>query len=190
VLAIARESFKTQRLACDRLDDLARTVLNFIRLDSEAWTKGSLHEILENAFALTAHVLRGRIVVEREPGKVSEIDCHPNELSQVFINLIINAAQAIEGAGGIRVRTWEERGMAVVSISDTGVGMTPEVQAHLFEPGFTTKGKHGGTGLGLSLCLKTVQNHGGRIEVQSQPGIGSTFVVSIPVTQPERKGNG
>lgn len=195
VLSLARDTFNVQGLACERLDGIARSVRNFMRSDGQTWTKTSLQEVLENALVLTAHLLRGRIAVSKEFSDACEVECHPNQLGQVFINLLVNAAQAIEGTGEIRIRTRQEGGMAVVSISDSGSGMTPEVQARIFEAGFTTKPKGVGTGLGLWISLKTVQAHGGRIEVESRPAPeadhGSTFVVFMPLTQPpERTMNG
>ena len=191
LLSIVRDTFKTQRLACERLDDIARSVRELARPDGQTWEKAAMRALIENALTLTAHSLRGRAQVMKDFGDVGEIECHPSQLSQVFVNLLINAVQAMDKAGEIRVKTWQQSGMAFVSVSDTGSGMSPEVVARLFEPGFTTKEKGLGTGLGLSICLRTIQNHRGRIDVQSQPGQGSTFVVSLPLAQqPERNNDG
>ena len=193
LLALIRETLQTQQLACERLDDLTRNVRSFTRSDAEDWKKASLRQILENALVLTAHARQGRITVTKDFGQDIEIECHPNQLGQVFINVLMNASQAIEATGEIRIRTSRDGngGMAAVAISDTGCGMTPEVQARIFEPGFTTKAPGVGTGLGLSISLKIVENHKGRIDVQSQAGRGSTFIISVPVVQtPERKTNG
>src|SRR5262245_59364062 len=107
------------------------------------------------------------------------------------MNILVNAAQSIDGAGEIRIKTWEENDTLRISISDTGRGMTPETKARIFDPGFTTKKPGLGTGLGLAICQKIIQNHNGRIEVESTPGRGSTFTIVLPIVQQaERKANG
>ena len=92
----------------------------------------------------------------------------------------MNAAHAIEGRGSIRVRTWIQEDTVRVAVSDDGVGISPEVRDRIFDPGFTTKETGQGSGLGLSICNTITRNHGGRIEVESAPGKGSTFTVVLP----------
>ena len=95
--------------------------------------------------------------------------CHPNQLAQVFTNLLVNAAQSIEKQGVIHIRTRHEGNEVVVNISDTGKGMAPETRARLFTPFFTTKPRGQGTGLGLSVSQSIISRHQGRIEVESTP---------------------
>jgi signal transduction histidine kinase len=111
------------------------------------------------------------------------------------MNLLVNAAQAIREKGEIRLRTFVEDGMVAVSVQDNGVGIPEKNLANIFDPGFTTKGVGIGTGLGLSICFKIAQDHGGRIDVESQVGKGTTFTLRLPVTPPaanasELEGNG
>jgi two-component system NtrC family sensor kinase len=107
------------------------------------------------------------------------------------MNIILNAAQAIEGEGKIRVKTWETGNAVHVAISDTGRGIPPDVLPRIFDLGFTTKKADAGAGLGLSISRKVIQNHNGRVEVDSEVGKGSTFTIVLPVSQdPERKPNG
>jgi signal transduction histidine kinase len=103
-----------------------------------------------------------------------------SELREVFVNLLRNAVDAIEGEGQITARTRGEDGRNVVEISDTGTGMTLDVQEKLFRPLFTTKGERG-TGLGLATCYAILRRHGGDIEVKSAPNEGTTFTVRLPV---------
>jgi signal transduction histidine kinase len=103
-----------------------------------------------------------------------------SELREVFVNLLRNAVDAIVGAGQITARTRAEDGHNVVEISDTGTGMSPEVQEKLFRPLFTTKGNRG-TGLGLATCYAILRRHGGDIEVESTPNEGTNFIVRLPV---------
>jgi two-component system cell cycle sensor histidine kinase/response regulator CckA len=103
----------------------------------------------------------------------------PSELREVFVNLLRNAVDAVEGEGEVMVRTRADGERGVVEVSDTGTGMTPEVQEKLFRPLFTTKGERG-TGLGLATAYAIVRRHGGDIQVKSAPGAGTTFTVRLP----------
>jgi signal transduction histidine kinase len=111
------------------------------------------------------------------------VACIPSQLNQVFMNLLVNAAHAMESRGTITLRTGTEDDGVFVEIQDSGKGMTPEVQKRIFEPFFTTKPVGKGTGLGLSLSYGIVQKHHGRISVASAPGQGTTFRVWVPVGQ-------
>ena len=114
-----------------------------------------------------------------------EVECLPSQLNQVFMNLLINAAQAIEVFGTIILRTRHEGDRICVEVSDTGSGIPPEIIPKLFDPFFTTKPVGKGTGLGLSVSFGIVEKHHGKIEVQSEVGKGTTFRVWLPIKQPE-----
>ncbi len=109
------------------------------------------------------------------------LNCYPQKLNQVFMNLLINAAHAIEGHGTIRVRTFQEGGEIVACISDTGKGIAPENLTRIFEPFFTTKEVGKGTGLGLSISYDIIKKHGGALTVESKVGTGTTFTVRLPL---------
>ena len=191
VFTIIDDSIRTNRLACERLVQIVRNVRNFARLDEPVWKKADMHEGLESTLTLLHHEIKNRIRLVKEFGQIRQVDCFPNQLNQVFMNVLVNAAQSIDGKGEIRIKTWEENDTLRISISDTGRGMTPETKARIFDPGFTTKKPGLGTGLGLAICQKIIQNHNGRIEVESTPGSGSTFTIVLPIVQQaERKANG
>jgi signal transduction histidine kinase len=154
---------------------------NFARLDEAERKKADLHEGIESTLTLVAHELKGRVTVIKDFGDIPEIECYPNQLNQVFMNMLINASQAIEGEGEIRIRTWQQDGTIRIAISDSGKGIPPEFQSKVFDPGFTTKRAGLGTGLGLSICLKIVEDHGGRIELESNVGRGTTFTIVLPL---------
>jgi len=190
IRSIGKEALQTNRMACDRILKIVRSLRNFARLDEAERKKADIHEGIESTITLVAHEIKGRIKVTKEFGNVREIECYPNQLNQVFMNMLVNASQAIEGEGEIRIRTWEQDNTVRVAISDTGKGIPAELYSKIFDPGFTTKKAGLGTGLGLSICLRIVQDHGGRIEIESQVGRGTTFTIILPVEgAPERKTN-
>ena len=177
------DTIRTNRMASERLLAIVKSARSFARSD-ESGTRGvNLNEGFDDSLVLATHELKNRIEVVREFGELPRIECYPSQINQVFLNLIVNAVQAIEGKGSIRVRTWVQEDTVRVAVSDDGVGMTPEVRDRIFGPGFTTKETGQGAGLGLSICYTIIQNHGGRIEVETAPGEGSTFTVILPKGQ-------
>jgi signal transduction histidine kinase len=121
--------------------------------------------------------------VVKDYSEIPPVRCHPNQINQVFMNLLVNAAQAIPDRGEIRLRTFREGDMVKVQISDSGVGIPPANLEKIFDPGFTTKGVGVGTGLGLSICFKIAEDHKGGIEVESEVGKGSTFTLRLPIRE-------
>lgn len=142
----------------------------------------NLNEIIERTLNIAANEIRYKAEIVKDLGELPEVMCLANQLGQVFLNLLVNAAQAIEKDGVIRIRTWAADGDAHCTISDNGCGMTPEVQAHIFDPFYTTKKVGEGTGLGLSIVQSIVRRHGGHIDVESAVGEGTVFTVIIPAS--------
>jgi len=140
----------------------------------------NIHDGIESTLILFQHQLRNRISIVKEFADLPDIECLPNQLNQVFMNILVNAAQAIEGRGTITVRTFMENDSVKISISDSGRGIPPEYLSKVFDPGFTTKGVGVGTGLGLSICYKIIEDHHGTIEVESS-GSGTTFTITFPL---------
>ncbi len=189
-LSMATESLRTSRLACDRILKLVSALRGFARQDDLRMQKADVHAGIESTLAVVAHELKGRIKVVKDYGDLPEIECFPDQLNQVFMNLLVNAAQAIAGPGEIRIRTFHDGGTVRISISDSGSGVPAELVSRVFDSGFTTKHAGEGTGLGLSISKKIVQAHGGRIELDGGPGSGATFTIVLPVrTTEERKTN-
>ncbi|MEW5978406.1 MAG: ATP-binding protein [Acidobacteriota bacterium] len=171
---------KLNQLACSRIVRIVRDLKNFARLDEAEFKEANLNEDIESTLTLIQHELKDRIQVVKELGPLPAIPCYPNRLNQVFMNLLINACQSINGRGEIRLKTWVENQHVCISISDTGSGIKKEHLERIFDPGFTTKGVGVGTGLGLSISAQIVRDHQGKIEVQSEVGKGTTFVISLP----------
>ena len=185
VLSVVEDISRVNQLASERIVDIVTTLRNFARLDEADLKTADLHEGLESTLTLVRHELKNRVRVVKEYGDIPPIRCHPNQINQVFMNLLVNASQAVEGKGEVRIKTFREDDMVNVQISDTGVGIPPENLPRIFDPGFTTKGVGVGTGLGLSICFKIVQDHGGNIDVETAIGKGSTFTVRLPVVHLE-----
>jgi signal transduction histidine kinase len=169
------------REAGGRIDAIVRSLRTFSRLDEAERKPADLREGLESTLPLVGHLVKDRVTIVRDYAELPAIECYPNQLNQVFLNLLVNAAQAIEGAGEIRVTTRRDGADAVVEIADSGCGIAPENLARIFDPGFTTKGVGVGTGLGLAICYRIVAAHGGRIEAESEPGRGAKFRVTLPM---------
>jgi len=172
------------RIACDQISSVIRGLKTFARADVSRLRHVDLNDNLRDTLKLTQAEFRRRIEVETDFGELPEVECYPHMLNQVFLNLLINAGQAIEGEGKITIRTREEGGYWHGSISDTGHGMTPEQQKKIFVSGFTTKPAGKGIGMGLAICRQIVEErHGGMIGFESAPGAGTTFHVRIPIRQ-------
>jgi two-component system, NtrC family, sensor kinase len=179
LLDILGEVCRNNEIATERIMKIVRNLKNFARLDEAERKKVDIHEGIESTLSLLRHQLKSRIRIVKCFGDIPEIECYPNELNQVFMNILVNAAQAIKHRGEITVKTWREGDRVKIAISDTGVGIPPENLSKVFDPGFTTKGVGLGTGLGLSICYKIVQEHRGTIEAESSKQ-GTTFTISIP----------
>lgn len=179
------ESIKTAdgviAAGAERVSQIVRRLRSFVRLDEAELKPADLHEGIENTLALLQHELAGRIQVTRDYGQVPPVLCYPARLNQVFLNILTNAAEAIEGTGTITVKTFVEGDMACVSFRDTGRGIGREHLKVLFDPGFATKGDRVGAGLGLAISYQIVQQHGGRLTAESRLGEGSVFTVKVPL---------
>ena len=176
------EVLQINDLAVERMGQIVGSLRSFGRLDRAEIDWVDLHEGLESTLALLAHEFRGRITVVREFGELPLIQCYPHQLNQLWMNLLMNASQAIRGPGTITLRTSAANGFATVEIRDTGAGIPPENLERIWEPGFTTKGARVGMGLGLLISWQIVEQHDGQMTVQSEVGKGTTFTVCIPLT--------
>jgi signal transduction histidine kinase/nitroreductase len=181
-LRAVEELLVVTRAACERITGIVRTLRTFARLDEADVKAVDLHEGIESTLVLVAHLLKGGITVERRYGELPRVECHPNQVNQVFMNLLVNACQAMGDTGKLTITTRTLDGdMVEVRIADSGHGIPAEKLARIFDPGFTTKGAHLGTGLGLSIVYQIVEGHGGEIVVESEAGHGAEFIVRLPV---------
>ena len=168
----------------NQIDDLVSNLKDFSRLDRSRMDWFDVNAGLDGTLTICRNQIKDRIEVIKRYGEVPQIQCAPSQVNQIFLNLITNATQAIGDEGGqIRLTTRATGGEVQVLVEDTGCGMTPDVMSKIFEPFFTTKDVGKGTGLGLSIVYQIVQEHHGRIDVQSEPGKGTLFTVTLPIQQ-------
>lgn len=172
---------EVDELALERITGQVRTLRTFGCGETEEPQSYDVNQALRDAVTLLRHEVKNRITVDTEFGDIPSIECHPAQINQVLLNILLNACQAIDGKGTIRLESREDDGRVSVSITDTGPGISEERLENIFKPGFTTKSRGVGMGLGLPISLHIVQKHGGRIDVVSQAGAGTTFTVVLPV---------
>jgi signal transduction histidine kinase len=166
---------------------IVQDMKTFSHPGSEKFDAFDLNQALDMCLNLLSNQLRDRIAVRTDYGELGPVEGPSGRLNQVFMNILSNAQQAISGPGEIKITTRREADRVVVTIGDSGCGMTPEVQRRIFDPFFTTKAPGVGTGLGLSLSYGIVTRLGGTIECKSEVGVGTEFVISFPAQcQPGR----
>jgi len=166
----------------ERVRCIVRDLKSFSHEDEAQSKPFSINECLDSTLNMARNEIKYVADVERDyDPALPLLNCYPQKLNQVFMNLLVNAAHAIERHGAIRVKTFSEGGNIVVCISDTGKGIAPENLTRIFEPFFSTKEVGKGTGLGLSISYDIIKNHGGAISVESELGTGTTFTVRLPL---------
>lgn len=170
-----------------RIQELIMNLKNFSRLDEAAMKNANLNEGIDSALTIAQNVTKHKLEIVCNYAKTVVAECYPAQLNQVFLNLITNAAQAVEPKGTLTITTAIENGEAILKFADTGKGIKPENLKKIFEPFFTTKPVGQGTGLGLSIAYKIVEKHRGTINVRSEVGKGTEFDIRIPVKQPKTK---
>lgn len=169
----------------EQISEIVLNLKNFSRLDRSKVSSFNINEGLDSALILAKHELK-HLTVKKQFGDIPAITCSPSQLNQVFLNLINNAAQAIESGSGEIVITTRTEGAdhVAVEIADNGKGIPPEIMSKIFDPFFTTKAVGKGTGLGLSISYKIIEQHGGSISVDSTVGTGTRFTIVLPLTPP------
>ncbi|MEN9522974.1 MAG: hypothetical protein RL065_1351, partial [Bacteroidota bacterium] len=166
-----------------RTAEIVKGLRNFSRTDEAELKKADMNESLDSTLMILQTKLKDKNVeVVKEYGKIPAINCYPGQLNQVFMNIISNAADAIENTNGkIEINTLIESNTLKIKIKDNGKGMSDEVKQKIFDPFFTTKDVGSGTGLGLSIVYGIIEKHDGKINVNSEPGIGTEFVINLPI---------
>lgn len=167
-----------------QLSSLVQNLKGFSRVDRDGMDSVDLNEGLNSALIIAQHQLRDRVKVVKHLQPLPKVRCMASQMNQVFLNLITNAAQAIEGDGTLTIESKPVGQTVEMSFADTGTGITDDVLPKIFDPFFTTKPVGEGTGLGLSIVHKIIKGHNGSVKVRTTPKKGSTFTISLPVDGP------
>jgi hypothetical protein len=178
---IARQTF--------RASEIVNSLLNFSRTSPTEFVSVDLNKTIRETLTLMEHqLLKASVEVKLSLDEhLPKVKGNPGKLQQVFLNLFLNARDAMESGGVLALETWAQDGTLHVNVADSGAGIVPETLAKIFDPFFTTKGAKKGTGLGLSVSYGIIREHGGDIEVHSQVGAGTRFHLSFPESAPARK---
>ncbi len=165
----------------ERVREIVQNLKGFSRVDQNEYAEVNLNDCLDKTLSLAANEIKYKAQVEKDYGELPLVACFPQQLNQVFLNLLVNAAQAIEDHGVICISTLDLGDMVQIDITDNGSGIPEENLKKIFEPFFTTKEIGKGTGLGMSISCEIIKKHGGDIQVASEVGQGTTFSITLPI---------
>ncbi|MFH1292696.1 MAG: response regulator [Pseudomonadota bacterium] len=169
------------REGTERIKKIVMDLKDFAHPDKQELKYADINKNIDSTLNVVWNEIKYKATVTKEYGELPEMQCYPQQLNQVFMNLLVNAAQAIEKRGEIRIETRALDGYIEIAISDTGSGIPQENLFKIFDPFFTTKEVGKGTGLGLNVAYNIVKKHKGDLKVESEPGKGTTFIIRIPV---------
>jgi signal transduction histidine kinase len=169
----------------NRSKEIIKGLRSFSRLDDEACQIYDIHEGIDSSLVLLQNkIIDKKILVRKDYGDFEGVECFPSKLNQVIMNILTNSLQAMEaGSGELFIQTVSSAIGVKIIIKDNGKGMTPDVKEHIFDPFFTTKEVGKGMGLGLSISYGIIEKHNGNIDVISEPGKGTEFIISLPRMQ-------
>ena len=165
----------------ERMKKIIHELNCFSRMDEEEYKEADINECIESAVSIVWPELKYKAILKKDYGALPLAKCHPHQINQVIVNLLINAVNSIEEQGEITIKTWDKDQSIWMAVSDTGRGISEKNLGKIFEPFFTTKNIGKGTGLGLSITYEIIQRHKGDITVKSEVGKGTTFTIRIPV---------
>ena len=166
----------------ERVARIVRYLKCFSRVDAPEYEATDITTCLEDAFKMVRDELKDVADIDKQYQKLPPVPCHPGQLNQVFLNLLLNAGQAVTPPGRITLKSRHDAGFVYVTVGDNGHGIPEELRERIFEPFFTTKDVGKGTGLGLSISQDIITRHGGELLVESSVGVGSIFTVKLPRT--------
>ncbi|MDA3904362.1 MAG: PAS domain S-box protein [Desulfuromusa sp.] len=169
----------------ERVRVIVQNLKTFSRVDQAEEQLANLNGCLESTIAIVWNEVKYKAKLEKDLAELPDIHCNPQELTQVFTNILVNGAQAIEKDGLIKIRSWLDDESVFISIQDNGSGISEENREKIFEPFFTTKSVGEGTGLGMSISYEIVKKHGGDILIDSELGKGTTFTIRVPFNREE-----
>jgi len=193
VLSDFAKAIRESQEGSERIRHIVNDLRNFSHRDSEHPVLADVNQFLDSTASIVWPMMKHLVVLEKEYRELPRVHCYPMQLQQVFMNLLVNAYQAVEErigdsgeTGTIWLRTEPREGGVAIVVTDTGVGIAAENLGRIFDPFFTTKKVGMGTGLGLSTCFNIVERHGGNLVAESQPGVETSFTVWLPGADTER----
>lgn len=181
VLEDSHELIKESLTGVELVNTIVQNLKGFSQAE-DSIAKGffDLHQLLDNSLNIAWNELKNTAQIVKNYGDLPEVECSPHQISQVFINILVNAAQALNGQGVITISTSCDNHFALIKICDNGKGIAPEAREKIFEPFFSTKKEQEGTGLGLSICQDIIKRHNGLIEVSANGDSGTCFSIYLP----------
>jgi signal transduction histidine kinase len=177
----AKDLIKDSIEGLEELTELAQSLKDFSRLDRARHGEFNVNDGLDKTLLIAKNKLKDKVSVHKHYGEVPPVQCSPSQINQIFLNLLTNAADAIEETGDVVIRTLVEGENVHVSIADTGAGIPEDLLAKIRDPFFTTKEVGKGTGLGLSIVDQIITSHGGELIIESEPGKGTTVTIVLPI---------
>lgn len=175
--SLVNESYE----GAERIKNIVKDLKNFSHVNESEMSLTDINAGIESTLNIVWNEIKYKAVVKKEFGNIPQIQCNSGQINQVVLNMLVNAAQAMEKQGEITVRTWSDDQSIYIAIADTGPGIPPDIMGRLFEPFFTTKEVGKGTGLGLSIAYDIVKKHNGEIMVESEVCRGTTFTIRLPL---------
>jgi two-component system, NtrC family, sensor kinase len=174
-----------------RTAEIVRGLRNFSRLDEDDLKDADINDGLRSTLTVLGPQYRDKVSFNLELGDIPKVECFPGKVNQVFMNIMTNAVQATLARADlskreVSIRTSYADNSVSIRIADNGVGMSDAVKARVFEPFFTTKGVGEGTGLGMAIVYGIINDHGGSIAIDSMPGAGTEFTITLPLRQERR----
>jgi len=166
-----------------RIEDIVNSLKHYSRSDTNAWEQADINNSIDSTLKIVAHELKYVANIEKDFSELPLVECLPMQIGQVVMNLLVNAGQALNDNGEIKIKTTAENDTVTIRVSDNGKGIEKEHLAKVFDPFFTTKPVGKGTGLGLSLSYNIIQKHNGEMSVESEVGKGTEFMIQLPIQQ-------
>lgn len=181
IVADCQELLKHNFEGIERIKNIVMQLRGFSHISENNAVEADINKAIEETLTIVWNELKYKATLSKHYGNIPLVQCHIGEIKQVFVNLLVNAAHAIEKKGVITIESYEEGTNVIIKISDTGIGMSPELKRKIFDPFFTTKEVGKGTGLGLWISMSLIQKHNGNISVESEEGKGTTFKLTLPI---------
>ena len=175
-----QELTQTNKEATQRIQKIVQSLKSFARLDEGEIIEVDIHDGIDSTLDLIQNSYRDRIEIKKNYGEIPLLRCNAGQLNQVFMNVLVNACEAIKGKGKIQIQTKQDNNNIRIEIIDTGIGINSENLTKVFDPGFTSKTRGIGTGLGLSISYRIIQEHDGTINLKSETGKGTTVTITLP----------